>query len=90
MIIPSLYAYECKFQILEQDGSFFLVQKLLKDLPQESEVFAKKIRRRGLQEVEVKSKDSKVINRKARIRSIYDSKDKEVIERMLRTRCPQK
>jgi len=79
----------CNATILEQDGRFFLAVKRVGDIPTKDEVPEKKLRR-GFQEVNLsdkKDKEKKEV-RKSRLKIVYDSDDREVIEKMLKTRCP--
>ncbi len=92
IFLLSIKSLACNVTILEQDGKYFLAIKKVGELPSEDEVPEKKLRR-GLQEIEVSKKkkedsteESK--SRKSRFKIIYDSEDRDVIERMLKTRCP--
>jgi hypothetical protein len=88
-LLSTNFALACNATILEQDGKFFLAVKRVGDIPTENEVPEKKLRR-GFQEISLvdkKDKESKE-PRKARLRIVYDSDDRDVIEKMLKTRCP--
>jgi hypothetical protein len=91
-LLTTNLALACNASILEQDGKYFLAIKKVGDMPGEDEVSEKKFRR-GLQEVSFSDKseepNDKEIkeSRKSRIKIIYDSTDRKVIERMYKTRC---
>lgn len=92
-------ALACNATILEQDGKYFLAIKKIGDFPSKDEKPDQKLRR-GLQEVDIVAKkdkkekteasteNAKEESRKSRMKIIYDSSDKAVIERMLKARCP--
>jgi hypothetical protein len=89
MFLTSLNLLACPFSIVEQDSKFFLILKRIGELPNESELIDQKLRR-GLQEVNVKKNnkgESKIERRKVRIRVLYDSVDRDVLEKVLKTRC---
>ena len=89
MLFSTNIALACNATILEQDGRFFLAVKRVGDIPTKNEVHEKKLRR-GFQEVNLsdkKDKEKKEV-RKSRLKIVYDSEDREVIEKMLKTRCP--
>ena len=92
-IFSTNIALACNATILEQDGRFFLAVKRVGDIPTEDEVPDKKLRR-GFQEVSLSDKKDKdkdtnsKTSRIARLKIVYDSDDREVIEKMLKTRCP--
>ena len=89
LLFSTNIALACNATILEQDGRFFLAVKRVGDIPTKNEVPEKKLRR-GFQEVNLsdkKDKEKKEV-RKSRLKIVYDSEDREVIEKMLKTRCP--
>lgn len=92
IFLLSINSFACNVTILEQENRYFLAIKKVGELPSEDEIPEKKLRR-GLQEIEVSKKkkdDSSETSesRKSRFKIIYDSEDRDVIERMLKTRCP--
>jgi hypothetical protein len=95
LLFSTNIAVACNATILEQDGRFFLAVKRVGDIPTKNEVPEKKLRR-GFQEVSLTEKENKKEEkdketkkpRKARLKIVYDSDDREVIEKMLKTRCP--
>jgi hypothetical protein len=86
LLTTSLNLLACQFSIVEQDSKFFLVLKRVGELPSKKETIEQPLRR-GLQEVKVKKADEKEkIN--VRLRVIHDSNDRESLEKILKSRCP--
>jgi hypothetical protein len=85
----------CRYQIVEQKGHFYVIQQRTGDLPSDGEIIKTKLETRGIKDIEIGEKSSKDDENKeqtketkeARIKVRFDSDKREEAEAFLQRRC---
>lgn len=95
IFIPTISFAECYYKMIEQDGTYYVIRKVIGELPKDGQELKSQLApklRMGLNNVEVTNKDKKNnksnVERESRVQVEYMSKDKKQAEAIFKKYCP--
>ena len=80
----------CRYEMLEQNGKYFAIQKVMGDLPPKDLKVEKNLKP-GINDIVIPNpeNDEELENiKKSRIKVRFQSENKEAVEKYLKIRCP--